>query len=369
MSNLWKDNPERIEALKKHADSGFSIKEIAKLMGISYDAIECAKRRYGIKIKPKISPYIEREESEEPIEKEELTRKAIDKIIVQNLKKELKDVPKITIAKSKNKKGDTLVIHLTDWHAGKLVKNQDGTIIYDETVFKARTEVFCEQILKLLDNNIKQGVNITDVVILSTGDNANGENIYETQAYEQEIAPPKQVMLVVKAMQALITSLLDRKLAVRFYGVKGNHGRLAKDADPSANWDLMIYLVLDYWAKLVIKSPKLFIKYAETDYLTCVIRGHKYMIRHIAPESADAPSGRVKFNEWARLHGVDGIVYGHYHHFGVCDVDGIRVFRGGSVVGPDSLSDSMAKSAEPIQLIWGVNEDRTMTFVYAVDLN
>jgi predicted phosphodiesterase len=265
-------------------------------------------------------------------------------------------------------KGDTLVIHITDLHAGKVVKDETGRIIYNEHIFKQRMDRLCTQTLKLLDHHISRGVAITNVVILSTGDLANGEDIYATQAYEQEIAPPKQVMLVVDVLTKLIASLLKRKLTVNFYGVKGNHGRTGKDTDPTANWDLMIYLILDYWSKFVLKNKSLQIKYAETDYLTLDIRGHRYLIRHIAPEQADTPSGRVKFNEWARMYNVDGIVYGHYHHFALSDVDGVRVFRGGSTVGGDSLSESMAKLSEPVQLVWGVNEARVSTFFYAVDL-
>jgi predicted phosphodiesterase len=229
-------------------------------------------------------------------------------------------------------------------------------------------DTLCGQILKLLDKNIRQGTPITDVVILSTGDNANGENIYETQVYEQEMAPPTQVMLVIDVLAKLIVSLLKRGLPVSFYGIKGNHGRLAKDADPSANWDLMIYIVLEFWAKFILKNKNLTVKYAETDHMIVNIKSKRFMIRHIAPENTDAPSGRVKFNEWARKHKLDAIVYGHWHHFAVTDVDGIRVFRGASVSGEDSLSENMAKHAEPIQLIWGVNQDRAMTFFYAVDL-
>jgi hypothetical protein len=131
----------------------------------------------------------------------------------------------------------------------------------------------------------------------------------------------------------------------------------------------MLYLILDYWSRFVLKNPNLIIKHAETDYLTFNIRGHNYMIRHVAPEQPDTPAGRVKINQWARAYKADGIVFGHWHHFGIFDVDGIRVFRGGSIVGGDSLSESMAKSSEPIQLVWGVNEARAMTFAYAVDLN
>jgi predicted phosphodiesterase len=297
-------------------------------------------------------------------------QKDVSALITQSLKEVLADVkPYKSATQSKiDVKGDTLVLHITDLHAGKIVKNQEGELIYNEEIFRTRINCLCEQTLKLLDKNISKGVPVTDVAILLTGDLANGEGIYATQAYEQEIAPPAQVMLVIDVLTKLITALLKRNLPVRVFGIRGNHGRTGKDTDVASNWDLMIYEILDFWARLVLKNPKLQIKYAETEYLTFDIRGHRFMIRHIAPEQVDSPAGRVKINEWAREYNVEGIVYGHYHHAGIFDCDNVRVFRGGSTVGGDSLSDSMAKHSEPIQLIWGVNETRVSTFIYLVDL-
>lgn len=336
-----------------------------------HECIDCGEKTSRIdskRCRPCFDKWTEENKMKEtnPNKKENLS-----KLIIQSLKKELVETKsyKSDLQSKTDKKGDTLVIQISDPHAGKIVKDQEGHIIYNEDIFRTRIDKEYSQVLKLLDNNISKGVPITDVVILSTGDLANGEDIYATQAYEQEIAPPKQVMLMVDVITKLINSLLARKLPIRFFGVKGNHGRTGKDTDPTANWDLMIYLILDYWNKFVLKNSKLQIKYAETDYLTLDIRGHKYMIRHLAPEQPDTPSGRVKFNEWARMYKAEGIVYGHWHHFGLFDVDGVRVFRGGSTVGGDSLSESMAKHSEPIQLVWGVNEARVSTFFYAVDLN
>jgi len=303
-------------------------------------------------------------------QEQEIKPKDFDRKIIQILKDNLASVEpyKASTQSKVDIKGDTLVIQLTDLHAGKIVKNQEGELVYNEEIFRNRINRLCEQTLKLLDNNISKGVPIQDVVIISTGDLANGEGIYLTQAYEQEIAPPAQVMLVVDVITKLITSLLERKLSVKFYGVRGNHGRTGKDTDVASNWDLMIYMILDFWAKFVLKNSKLQIKYTETEHLRFNVRGHGYLIRHIAPEQVDSPAGRVKINEWARRHEVDGIVYGHYHHAGIFDCDNVRVFRGGSTVGGDSLSDNMAKHSEPIQLVWGVNEARVSTFIYLVDL-
>ncbi len=291
-------------------------------------------------------------------------------IIIKTLKEKLTNVQpyKASTQDKVDIKGDTLVIHITDLHAGKIVKDQEGHLIYNEEIFRNRINRLCEQILKLLDKNISKGVPITDVVILLTGDLANGEGIYLTQAYEQEIAPPAQVMLVVDVLTKLITSLLKRNLPVKVYGIRGNHGRTGKDTDVASNWDLMIYEILDFWSKLVLKNPKLQIKFAETEHLVFDIRGHKFMIRHICPEQVDSPAGRVKINEWARQYGVEAICYGHYHHSAISDCDNVRVIRGGSTVGGDSLSDSMAKHSQPIQVVFGVNEQRVTTFMYFVDL-
>jgi predicted phosphodiesterase len=351
MKKWTKEELKIVDNLKQE---GKTIQEISILLNRTYDSID---RKFRLS---KSFPI--------EIKKDKIN---MSKLIIESLKEELSVSKsyKADIRDIVDKKGDTLVIQLSDLHAGKIVKEQEGNIIYDENIFRQRIDRLCQQTLKLLDKNISKGVAITDVVIFSTGDQANGEEIYATQAYEQELAPPKQVMLIVDVITKLIASLLDRKLKVSFYGVKGNHGRTGKDTDPTANWDLMIYMIIDYWAKFVLKNPNLYIKYAETDYLTCEIRGHKYLLRHIAPEQPDTPSGRVKFNEWARQYDAEGIVYGHWHHFGLFDVDGVRVFRGGSTVGGDSLSESMAKHSEPIQLIWGINEARVSTFFYAVDLN
>jgi len=353
---IWTKNElQKLDDLK--AD-GKSVKEIADILSRSYESI-AKKYRYS-KIE---TPKIIKEETR-------IKPKELDKLIIQTLKNELNNVEPYKASKQDkiDGRGDSLCIHLTDFHAGKVVKNQEGEIIYNEEIFRNRINRLCEQILKLLDNNISKGVPIREAVLLLNGDLCNGENIYLTQAFEQEKAPPAQVMLVVDVLTKLIVALLKRNLPVKIFGIRGNHGRSAKDTDVASNWDLMVYEILDFWSKLVLKNPKLQIKFAETEHIVFDIRGHKFMMRHIAPEQCDSPAGRVKFNAWARQFGVEGIIYGHYHHVAISDCDSVRIIRGGSPVGGDSLSDSMAKHSEPIQILFGVNESRICSFMYFVDL-
>lgn len=358
---MKKWNESEINLLKSYTEVTYSdIHRLAKILKRTYASVEHQVRRFGI---PEIGEDNNRKQPDKKSNE-------LSSVIIESLKEQLSELPiyQPAIPDKIDLKGDTLIIHLTDLHAGKIVKNQEGEIVYNEKVFRERIDKLCAQVLKLLDNNIIKGVKINEVAILSTGDLANGEGIYATQPYEQEIAPPAQVMLVIDVLKGLIVSLLERNLKVSFFGVRGNHGRTGKDTDVASNWDLMIYMILDFWSKSVLKNPKLSIKYTETEHLVIKIRNHGYLLRHIAPEQVDSPAGRVKINEWARQHNIEAVVYGHYHHFGIFDCDGIRVFRGGSIVGADSLSESMAKHSEPLQLVWGVNENRVSTFIYAVDL-
>ncbi|GAG16139.1 unnamed protein product, partial [marine sediment metagenome] len=243
--------------------------------------------------------------------------------------------------------------------------------IYNEKVFKAVIEQFSTELLKLLDKYISRGTPIKDVVMISTGDILDGMGIFSTQETLSEYAPPFQVVLGVEVIQKLILSFLERGLTVRFKGVKGNHGNIkvhGKVTDPNANWDLMLYLMLEFWTKHILKSNKVTIQYSELDYLNFTIRGWNYHIRHYAPHQSETSAGKAKFLGWQRKHNFDVIVYGHLHHWGAWDRSKIQVIRGGALTAGDEFAESLAEESEPIQLIWGCNEHRPVTFLYPIDL-
>jgi predicted phosphodiesterase len=261
---------------------------------------------------------------------------------------------------------ERFVVHFTDWHAGKKVVRENDIVTYDVDIFKERVDLILEKILYLLDRHIKIGSPIGQIEILNTGDMCNGENIYEGQEYQQVLAPPNQVMLVVEAQMKFIKALLKAGYPVLVHCVKGNHGRVAH-SDPTTNWDVMVYKILDFWQK-VEKVENLIINYTESEYINVDINGWKYHLRHIAYEQGDTSAGRSKFHGWKEMHDADAIVYGHWHHWGCFPVDKTRVFRGGSLVGPDEFSDKLGKCSKPIQLVWGVPKGRVSSFMYPVDL-
>jgi len=358
---LW--TPEKLSLLKAYLENpNYTYFAIAKKMHVSPDAIDHAKRRYGLvnvqpipKVEEKAPNYLEHYSGMINYLKDELAK--------------AKPYPKLPL--SSKKVGDTLNIQLADWHVGRIVKNEYGEVIYDVNMFKKMTAQFTYELLKLIDKYISKGTPIKDVKIISTGDICDGLGIFSTQATVSEFAPPFQVMYATEAIQTLILSLLDRKLNVEFYGVKGNHGELrinGKNTDPNANWDLMLYLMLDFWSRDIIKSNNLKIVYSELDYLNFVNRGWNYHMRHIAPNQSETSAGKAKFLGWAKQHRFDVLVYGHFHHWGAFDRSKITIIRGGALTAGDEFAETLAEESEPVQLIWGCNEHRPVTFLYPLDL-
>lgn len=357
MAKLWdKEEEEKLNYFLKNGD--FNISDIAHILGRSYDSVQKKVRRYRV---GDVNLSTKKDIKPRPID------------LIRELKIKLSELPKedIKVSTYKEKEGDTLIVHFTDWHIGRIVKNEDGNEIYNVKIFRERVNKLLSEILTLLDLYIVKGTPIKDVVILSTGDILDGMGIFASQESMSETSPPFQVMLAVEVIQNFILSLVGRKLHVSFYGVKGNHGEIregGKSRDPNANWDLMLYLILKFWADTIVKGGNITIHYSELDYLNLNVQGWKYHIRHIAPQQGETPSGKAKFLGWARKHKCDVIASGHYHHYSISDKLGITLIKGGSLVGSDELTEQMAEESEPIQLLFGCSKKRPVTFVYAIDL-
>jgi predicted phosphodiesterase len=356
----WDEN--KIALLKALSENpGLTQPDIAKKMNTTLDAVDHAQRRYGIKqvTAPKEAP-------------ENLKYVETYAGMVAYLKEELsKTKPYELVRPSSKKSGDTLNVHLSDWHVGRIIKNEYGKIIYDVNTFKSMIETFEIELLKLVDKYISKGTPITDVKILSTGDILDGMGIFASQETVSELAPPFQVILATQTIQKLILAFLDRKLQVQFYGTNGNHGSIrlnGKSTDFNANWDLMLYLMLELWTKTDKRAKNVQVHYSELEYLNFVNRGWNYHLRHIAPNQSETSAGKAKFLGWAKRHNFDLLVYGHYHHWGAWDRSKITVIRGGALTASDEFAETLAEESEPVQLVWGCNEHRPLTFLYPLDL-
>jgi len=361
-----------VKQFRKLLEEGNSITEICPILKRSRSSLERAVKTYnlqGVGKEMRMATNVMVATDSKPTKKE-IVNANLD--LIKKIKEDLVKVKPYKIKRSiKSKEGDTLIVQFTDWHVGRVVKDTEGNITFDVSIFETRINILLQEILKLLDNNIKKGTPIKDVVIACCGDIADGQGIFAEQNTMLQFAPPYQVKKALEIIQKFILALLERGLPVTFYGVKGNHGEIrvaGKSIDPDAHWDLMLYLMLDWWQNTMLKSDKLKIVYSQLDYLIAVIRGWRYLIRHQAPNQSETPSGKAKLLGWNKLHTCVALIFGHFHHWGVWDKNGITCFRGGALSGGDDLSEEMGESSDIVQLIWGCHDKRKLTFLYPVDL-
>jgi predicted phosphodiesterase len=330
------------------------------------DLLELMKR---YKTNDELGEFLGKGESSVRRLKKKFKVTSVQSMGVDTLKDYLSKLSPLTILPQRQSDGETLVIHLTDWHIGSMVKDEKGVTIYNISIARKRAELLCQKIIYLVNNHISQGTKLTDIVVFITGDMADGELVYDTQIYQSETAPPKQVMTTVEILIQFLKTLLKTKLPIRLYAVKGNHG-LPKIAGihPESNWDLMIYMILEFWMRST-QQKNLSIEYAEGDYLNVTVRDWIYHLRHKGISQTETAAGGVKAGGWSQIHNCDALVFGHLHHFSIGEWVGLRTFMSGSLKGIDDFAEGLAKGANPTQTVWGTTNKHISTFIYVVDLN
>jgi len=133
-----------------------------------------------------------------------------------------------------------------------------------------------------------------------------------------------------------------------------------------SNWDNVVYQQLEMLINNYSdKNIGIEVKYG--DYNIFEVKGHKGLIRHIAPIQTDTPSARAKYGGWYKKYKYDFMIIGHWHHWGINNYNGIPVFRNGSLPGADDLAERMGVHDEPAQILFGVNNKRVPTYVYVID--
>jgi predicted phosphodiesterase len=173
---------------------------------------------------------------------------------------------------------------------------------------------------------------------------------------------------MVAGIWELVREVLNLGLAVKIWGVRGNHGRQGKYAPADNNFDYLVFQMLRLLA--YYEAPAVGIKYAtNTDYLNCEIKGRKIHLRHIAPPQAETAAGRAKWGGWQNIHDYEIACFGHLHHPGNMTWQGCELVMNGSPIGIDDLAERLAVRSRPSQTLFGVDPVIGQSFVYRVYLD
>ena len=180
-------------------------------------------------------------------------------------------------------KGDpeTQVLVIGDDHAG------EKTPSFDKKVYGKRFDVLFQSAMTITELH-RNMYPLNDLVVIDVGDNVQGENPYQGSTIGTvECGAVEQIYdLALPTLTSFLFSLKQQFKSIKFYGVRGNHGRYSRVAPQTSNWDLALYKAL---AKA--KLPEGIEIYYSDEFSKIVeIEGFRFFIFH-SDQIRSAPFG------------------------------------------------------------------------------
>jgi len=291
------------------------------------------------------------------------------KNMISDLIKEASVVKPIASGSPVSSENESLVLMLSDLHIGKSVVDEDGYSIYNIQIALERLKQIAEGVKRVI-SHAKRSTTIDEIVVCLIGDILDGDNIYKTQAHHLDDHIAGQLKAGTRALWDLITDLveIDGIEKVRVATVRGNHGRASDSSHEDSNMDNLLYDNLQFAATLH-GDERITVATKYSAFHVVEVKGHRLLLRHEAPLTCDTSAARAKLGGWCDMHKCDAILSGHYHHTQVSTFADRYIIRNGSTVGPDNLSERMAVTSKPEQIIFGLNSKRLPTFIYPVTLD
>lgn len=291
------------------------------------------------------------------------------KNMISDLIKEASVVRPIVSSSPVSSENESLVLMLSDLHIGKSVVDEDGYSIYNISIALERLKQIAEGVKRVI-SHAKRSTTIDEIVVCLIGDILDGDNIYKTQAHHLDDHIAGQLKAGTRALWDLITDLaeIDGIKKVRVATVRGNHGRASDSSHEDSNMDNLLYDNLQFAAALH-GDERITVTTKYSAFHVVEVKGHRLLLRHEAPLTCDTSAARAKLGGWCDIHKCDAILSGHYHHTQISTFADRYIMRNGSTVGPDNLSERMAVTSKPEQIIFGLNSKRLPTFIYPVTLD
>ncbi len=252
--------------------------------------------------------------------------------------------------------GSSLVIVLSDNHFGK------KTETFNLEVARARTLSMTQNII----NTTGTPNNVDEVVLVLAGDEVEGEDIYANQNGGLECPVIYQAKAAAEAYWDLALDLRATfQCKVRVVTCPGNHGRMSKSADIRSNWDNVVYMMIKV---LVDQNPELDIEMDLNfdEFALFEVKGKLGCAYHYGTKHLGTPAMTNKMAGWVVSKGIEFLVHGHWHHWGVETYLGTPMMHNGCMCGPDDLAEKMAVEEPPRQGYFFVERDkpiRTFCFV------
>lgn len=271
-------------------------------------------------------------------------------------------------AYSGDKQPQTQVLLLSDAHAGA------QTPSYNPDIFKSRLRKLYDDMVLIRTLQTKQHP-LEELVIFSLGDQIQGENVgIQMNLDEFGMTVYDQVYkLWVPAMTEFMVNLTGQYRTIKWYGCRGNHGcqRDRRLASKSNNWDNIAQNSL---AAALSKYPQITFDIEPTEWYKLVtVRGWKFMLMHgdvIRTHSQPFSGITTRSGDWQVIFDPDVMCMGHFHSPSKVRPRDIPIFVNGTFKSDDAWAiGAIGKSGPPVQITFGVHDERAITWDYWLDLD
>jgi hypothetical protein len=262
------------------------------------------------------------------------------------------------------------VLVLSDLHAAEVVSasETDNFAEYNFEIFCLRMQELLDSIIRIADIQRKGGAKLDILNVFSLGDLISGE-------IHLELLRTNEFPLITSAFQ--LSSVLAQFLAklsthfkeIRFFGVGGNHDRIAKEKFMKGRYDEISRIIYETLPLLTKRYKNIKYSAPKSPFMIANIYDWKYLLVHGDMKISGAVYGGMErlsreFKDMYRDRGnFHKMVVGHYHN--PADLDG--VIMNGSLIGGSEYSiNAVRKNTEPSQKFFGVTKKRIKTWTYDI---
>jgi len=257
---------------------------------------------------------------------------------------------------------------MADVHFGK------RTATYDPEVCQDRLTRLGDK-LAGIQSLLAGTYRIDKLVVCLLGDLNDGGQIFAGQEHYQAITNVEEQAWTCAAMLSdWATRQRGIWRAVEFECVPGNHGRAGKFAHLAASWDIVAY---KYLASKATRGVTVKMNTEGDPFIRMIdIRGHRYLLHHghLVRSYMGVPWYGIsrRLMSWATttsLAGFDVAMFGHFHQLGDWHVNALRFLSTGTIVtGDDWALQALGAESPPAWWLFGVGDDRPVTWQFALDL-
>jgi predicted phosphodiesterase len=252
------------------------------------------------------------------------------------------------------------VLLISDTHIGRITPS------YNVDVFKTRIEKLKHNLIKVKET-INRSYKLPVLNIFFLGDIVDGENIYPSQPYKQDLDVDDAIDLAVEKFSDFLNFMEKRFREIRIWCVEGNHGRVGKRNSEKTNYDRIFY------KRLADRFP---VYLSKSWYNHAEIMNHGYLLFHgdsIYSYMNIPFYGIVQRSMRLKVGGLkedfEVVCMGHFHNVGMLYWNDIKILMNGTMLTDDDFSQKrLGMKSCPKYWFFGVSPERAITWSYLIDL-